>query len=143
MRDRHGEINADRRLTVRKVIAATGLSGLVLGLILVTIAFVGGDTVVSRIEKLGGEVEAVDNTRVNRHLIWNSTLELIKDKPILGSGFGGYAAAIPAFDASGGKYTLESGTQRLSRDTGKWRGGRICTFRGLWGAGRFGHIKKS
>ncbi len=106
-RERRGRIDASTRMTLQKVSVALGLCGLLLGLIVVTIAFVGGDAVVTRIEKLGGEVETIDNTRVNRKLIWNSTLDLIKDKPILGNGFGGYAAAIPAFDKSGGKFVLK------------------------------------
>ncbi len=101
------KISGIDKITVRKTLAAVGLCGLVLALIMVTIAFVGGDTVVSRIEKLGGEVETINSTRVNRSVIWNSTLDLIKDKPVLGSGFGGYAAAIPAFDTSGGKFSLK------------------------------------
>ena len=105
--ERFGRIPAVGNMTVRKTLAAVGLCGLVLGLIVVTIAFVGGDTVVTRIEKLGGEVETINSTRVNRNLIWNSTLDLIKDKPILGSGFGGFGAAIPTFDGSSGKFSLK------------------------------------
>jgi O-antigen ligase len=104
--ERSGRISCIGKITVRKTLAAVGFCGLVLGVIMVTIAFVGGDAVVTRIEKLSGEVETVDNTRVNRNLIWNSTLDLIKDKPIFGSGFGGFAAAIPKFDASSGKFSL-------------------------------------
>jgi O-antigen ligase len=104
--ERSGRISYIGKITVRKTLAAVGFCGLVLGVIMVTIAFVGGDAVVTRIEKLSGEVETVDNTRVNRNLIWNSTLDLIKDKPIFGSGFGGFAAAIPKFDASSGKFSL-------------------------------------
>ena len=58
---------------MRKIVLAIGLSGLVLGLIVFTVAFVGGDTVTTRIEKLSGEVETIENSGVNRKLIWSST----------------------------------------------------------------------
>lgn len=91
---------------LRKVVVAVGLSGLILGLIVFTVAFVGGDAVASRVEKLSGEVETVENSGVNRKLIWSSTVDLIKDKPLLGSGFGAYAQAIPRFDGSAGRLSL-------------------------------------
>jgi O-antigen ligase len=91
----------------RKMSATAGLLVLIFGLIVFMIAFVGGDTAVTRIEKLKGEFETVNNAGVNRNLIWNSTLEMIKSEPLLGVGFGGYAAAIPKFETSGGKYRLQ------------------------------------
>ena len=95
------------KMIVRRTLVAVCLCVLVFGLIMVTVAFVGGDTVVTRIEKLGGEVETVNNTRLNRNVIWSSTINLIKARPIFGSGFGGFAAAIPEFDASAGKSSLK------------------------------------
>lgn len=92
---------------LRKMSATAGLLVLVFGLIVFMIAFVGGDTAVTRIEKLKGEFETVNNAGVNRNLIWNSTLEMIESEPLLGVGFGGYAAAIPKFETSGGKYRLQ------------------------------------
>lgn len=106
-REHSGRIPAGNRITGRKILAAVGLCCLVFGLIVASIAFVGGDRVVTRIEKLPGEVEMVDKTRGNRSSIWRSTIELIKDKPILGAGFGGYAAAITKYDRSGGIFSLE------------------------------------
>lgn len=91
----------------RKMSATAGLLVLIFGLIVFMIAFVGGDTAVTRIEKLKGEFETVNNAGVNRNLIWNSTMEMIESEPILGVGFGGYAAAIPKFETSGGKYRLQ------------------------------------
>lgn len=91
----------------RKISVTTGLIVLVFGLIVLVTAFVGGDTVVTRFEKLKGEIETVNNAGVNRNLIWSSTLKMIESEPLLGVGFGGYATAIPKFDASGGKYRLQ------------------------------------
>lgn len=95
-----------RRL-FRKVSVATGLMAMVFGLIVFMIAFVGGDAVVTRIEKLKGEFETVSDGGVNRRLIWNSTLKMIESEPVVGIGFGGYSVAIPRFDTSGGKYRLQ------------------------------------
>ena len=95
------------RILIRKISATVGLLVLFFGLIVFMIAVVGGDTVVTRIEKLKGEFETVTNAGVNRNLIWNSTLEMIESEPVFGVGFGGYAASIPRFETSGGKYRLQ------------------------------------
>ena len=90
-----------------KIATATGVCVLVLGIFVVLVAFVGGDRVVTRLEKIDTEVGRVDDTHGNRAAIWESTLELIKSRPILGSGFGAYAAAITKFDESSGSFPLE------------------------------------
>lgn len=91
----------------RKLAAASGLAVVVFGSIVFIVAFVGGDAVVSRIEKIDSEIEAADNGRVNRNRIWRSTVELIKARPILGSGFGAYETAITEYDTSSGRFTLK------------------------------------
>jgi O-antigen ligase len=71
----------------------------------VSIVWVGGEPLVSRLETVSGEVRAVgeewrEGTR--RAQIWRATGELIKAHPVFGVGFGGYWAAIPEYhDASG------------------------------------------
>lgn len=92
---------------IRKISGAVGLCSLFFLLIVITIAFVGGDTVVTRIERLKDEVEPVKSTVVNRNFIWNSTLDLIRNEPVLGVGFGGYPVAITRFDTSGGKQSMQ------------------------------------
>jgi O-antigen ligase len=92
---------------IRRVLLASGLGALVFGLIIVIIAFVGGDAVVSRIEKIQGEVETVNTGKINRSAIWNATVELIEERPVFGAGFGGYAAAITKFDSTGGMLSLQ------------------------------------
>lgn len=91
---------------IRKAFLTTVLVCAVFGIMVVTIAFVGGDAVATRIESISGEVEQVDHQKINRLAIWQSTLELIKEKPLMGVGFGGYSAAITKFDSSSGKGTL-------------------------------------
>ena len=95
------------KLTIGKVAAAVGSSFLIVVLIWAAIGFVGGDYLVSRVEKIRNEVAVQDGTRVNRNIIWRSTVDSIKDRPILGSGFGAYAEAIPRFDRTNGKFALE------------------------------------
>ena len=100
-----GILGRDRIVT--KVAVASGLCVLVFGLMVVIVAFVGGDSVATRMERIGGEVETLDNARLNRNLIWNSTFAMIKARPLMGSGFGAYGTAITAFDTSSGKASLE------------------------------------
>ncbi|NOT49408.1 MAG: O-antigen ligase family protein [Acidobacteria bacterium] len=92
---------------VRKIGAAAGILVTVAGLIVVVIAFVGGETTVTRFEKLKGEFETTNNAGVNRNLIWQATFEMFESNPIFGVGFGGYGTAIPKFEPSGGKYRLQ------------------------------------
>jgi O-antigen ligase len=69
-----------------------------------TVAFVGGDAVVSRIEQIPEEVEARGPQAMNRRMIWQATGRMIKEQPLVGIGFGAYETAFPAFDLSGGKW---------------------------------------
>ncbi|MEK7856077.1 MAG: O-antigen ligase family protein, partial [Acidobacteriota bacterium] len=97
-----------RSTFARKLAAGTVLGVLVFGTIVLMIAFVGGDAVVSRLEKLDREVGiSEDNSRVNRNRIWHSTIDLIRARPVLGSGFGSYEVAITEFDTSSGKFVLK------------------------------------
>jgi O-antigen ligase len=90
----------------RRILIASGSCVLVFALIVVMVAFVGGDAVVTRIEKVGGEVETLDTSGINRNRIWYSTVEMIKARPVFGSGLGSYEVAITEFDTSDGTYTL-------------------------------------
>lgn len=96
-----------RKRMILKICGSAALCSLVFALIVTTVVFVGGDKVVTRIERIKDELRSVDSNVVNRKHIWNSTIELIKNQPILGVGFGGYAAAIPRYDKSGGAFYLE------------------------------------
>jgi O-antigen ligase len=71
------------------------------------IASIGGDAVVTRIEQIDREIGTVQQSRVNRAGIWESTLEMIRDRPLLGSGFGAYGAAITKYDNANGHFQLE------------------------------------
>ena len=95
------------KLTIGKAGAAVGSSLLIVILVWAAIGFLGGDYVVTRVEKIREEVAVPDGTKVNRNIIWRSTLDMIKDRPVIGSGFGAYAEAIPRFDRTNGKFALE------------------------------------
>jgi O-antigen ligase len=91
-----------------KRLAMTGvLCGVVFALVVMIVAFVGGDRVATRMEGIQGETEVIDSAKVNRGIIWDSTIELIKERPVFGSGFGAYAAAITRYDTTGGRAALQ------------------------------------
>jgi O-antigen ligase len=83
------------------------LCGVVFSLVVLIVAFVGGDRVATRMEGIQGETEVIDSAKVNRGIIWDSTIELIKERPVFGSGFGAYAAAITRYDTTGGRAALQ------------------------------------
>ncbi len=86
----------------QKAFIATVLSVLIFGMSVLTVVFVGGDAVVSRFEKLESQLQIADEERLNRLAIWTATLQMIKERPLLGVGFGGYETAMPRFDNSTG-----------------------------------------
>lgn len=105
--------SSDRLTTPRGIPFKVRLLGvgaacaLIVTVSIATIAFVGGDKVVTRFEQVRDEVESQSDTRMNRGTIWNITVDLIKEHPITGAGFGAYAAAITRFDHSNGTFPLE------------------------------------
>lgn len=100
--------NNDRKFshnfkTIRNILI---FSCLFFGILVFIIAFVGGDSLVSRIETLPGETIETKNGKINRRGIWLSTIELIQANPISGVGFGAYPTAITRYDKSSGQFTL-------------------------------------
>ena len=73
------------------------------------VSWVGGETVVSNFELAGysfGQQGAQGNREnVSRRDIWSATWQLIKARPIIGSGFGGYWIAITKYHNASGTYT--------------------------------------
>lgn len=104
---RGGSFNIFTKSLIGRVVGAVGLSFLVIILVWAAIGFVGGDYLVTRVEKISEEISVNDGSKVNRNIIWQSTLEMIKDRPFLGSGFGAYAQAVPMYDKTNGKFPLE------------------------------------
>lgn len=90
-----------------KILISTALACAVFLIAVVTVAFVGGDMVTTRIESIQSEMGDNPEKRVNRLAIWKPTIELIKERPLLGAGFGGYSAAITKYDKSNGNFSIQ------------------------------------
>jgi O-antigen ligase len=74
----------------------------------VCLVWVGGDSLVNRLETVSGEVrEAQYEARAGarRAEIWRATWEMIKAHPVAGVGFGGYWMAVPSYHDASGKVT--------------------------------------
>jgi O-antigen ligase len=91
-----------------KTILGTVLcSFLFLGIAVFMIAFIGGDTVASRIETIHSEAVENETTKLHRREIWQATWQVIKETPIAGVGFGAYPAAITKHDTLSGRLSLQ------------------------------------
>ena len=103
-----GRLTASRGIPFKVRLLGVGAAcALIVIVSVAAIAFVGGDKAVTRFEQVRDEVESQSDTRMNRGTIWSITVDLIKQHPIAGAGFGAYAAAITRFDHSNGTFPLE------------------------------------
>lgn len=78
---------------------------LCIALFLVTalgVSWVGGDAVATHFEKASGELSVTMDKRQRRKEIWQSTWQLIRAHPVVGTGFGAYSTAITEFTGIGG-----------------------------------------
>jgi len=92
---------ASRTLAVRGVLIAALLAGAI-----ATVVFVGGDPLGRRLETVPLELnQQVADSDTLRQSIWRATWEMIKEHPIAGVGFGGYATAIPKYHRASGETT--------------------------------------
>ena len=69
--------------------------------------------------------------RFNRHDLWGTTLRMIKDHPLLGTGFGAYQYAYTRYDQSSGLWRVEQAHNdylQLLADTGILGGLAILAF---------------
>jgi O-antigen ligase len=85
------------------------LASSLLGLLLLGIVWVGGDSLAGRFESVPGEIstESPTHSTIRRKDLWAATWRLIKAQPVTGVGFGGYWAAISTFDNTSGKWRAE------------------------------------
>jgi O-antigen ligase len=71
----------------------------------ISVVWVGGDTLVDRVETAQTDLTTrleTGNEKEGRFRIWRATWQLIKESPVAGSGFGGFRIAISRhFEASG------------------------------------------
>jgi O-antigen ligase len=106
-RPRRAEQNQTWLGRLGKVTIAGAASGVLVAVLIVGVAVVGGDVVAGRMETIGGEVSAASESRMSRAQIWSSTYRLIADNKYLGVGFGAYPMAITRYDRGPGALSLE------------------------------------
>ena len=99
--------NAWFKRYLKRVLATLVVSCLLFAMAVFIVAFIGGDTVVSRIETIPNEVYVNEDKKIRRLEIWQSTINLIQENPVAGVGFGAYPVAITFYDKSTGKYSLQ------------------------------------
>ncbi len=94
----------------RSLMTRAALVGCLLAAVVLGVIWVGGDTLVTRLESVPGElsVESTpERTGARRIEIWRATWRSIRANPVAGVGFGGYWAAIPAHRDASGEWTPE------------------------------------
>lgn len=81
------------------------LIAVITALSIVSVVWVGGDTLVDRVETAWTDLSTrieTGNEKEGRIRIWRATWQLIEERPLAGSGFGGYWIAIARhYDATG------------------------------------------
>ena len=85
------------------IVVEAMLAALLIVAIIVSVAWVGGDPLARRFERIPNQLVAKSGSREGsrRIDIWRATWGLIKDNKFVGVGFGGYGVAIPRYhDAS-------------------------------------------
>lgn len=93
--------SAGRMIAIRGILIGALLAGAV-----ATVVFVGGDPLAGRLETVPLELDRRNaDTRTLRQSIWRATWEMVKDHPIAGVGFAGYATAIPKYHLASGEST--------------------------------------
>jgi O-antigen ligase len=103
------ERSVKKRSRFPLLIAMTALVGLLLAAVGTSVVLVGGDETISRLESTPTEFSARTSgpPKVLRPQIWQATLKLIKDHPLVGIGFAGYSMAIPRYLDASGEWNLE------------------------------------
>lgn len=92
------------------LVARSALIGCLLIVVVMSVTWVGGDPLVSRLNSVpdefsNAEVSGNDGTR--RIEIWRATWNMIKENPLMGVGFSAYSAAIPQYHDASGKWVPE------------------------------------
>ena len=110
---RLSEASSSARNSFRKVVGGFAFRAILIVSLIAVFAYgvswVGGETVVSNFELAGYSFtqQGAQGHRenVSRRDIWAATWQLIKARPIMGSGFGGYWIAITKYHNASGTYT--------------------------------------
>ncbi|MBA3569150.1 MAG: O-antigen ligase family protein [Pyrinomonadaceae bacterium] len=94
----------------RSLITRAALVGCLVAAVVLSVIWVGGDTVVNRLKSVPGELSVegtAERTGASRIEIWRATWQSITANPVAGVGFGGYWVAIPAYRDASGEWTPE------------------------------------
>ncbi|MDQ3173638.1 MAG: O-antigen ligase family protein, partial [Acidobacteriota bacterium] len=94
----------------RSLMTRAALVACLVAAVVLSVIWVGGDTLVTRLESVPGELSvesAPERTGARRIEIWRATWRLIRANPVAGVGFGGYWAAIPMYRDASGEWTPE------------------------------------
>lgn len=90
--------------TYGQIALKVGLSVLLVGAIIAGSIFVGGET--SSLTRFA-ESGTIEATNTNRTHIWEITLDVIKNHPIVGAGLGAFGVAYPKYDNYSGLERVE------------------------------------
>jgi len=106
VRGRSKQNGFGRRASIRHVGQSWMIRSVLLASLLIVVAIgvvkVGGDPMVSKLDKIPGELNPSSQRNSSRLNFWRATWQLIKDHPLAGSGFGAYWIAIsPYYDSAG------------------------------------------
>jgi O-antigen ligase len=104
-RDAATTANRPRGRMKRWLVSASLILVLLIGSVM-TVVFVGGDPLATRIDTLSIELnQQAAQTYTLRQNIWQATWALIKEHPVTGVGFGGYWIAISRYHHASGETT--------------------------------------
>jgi O-antigen ligase len=103
LRRGRGEERRDRGTRLRSAALTVGLGFAMIVAVFTGVLYFGGEDALSR---LVGSVNSDDPTTGRAHF-WQGTAEMIKDRPLLGTGLGAFGAAYPRYDTANGTYRLE------------------------------------
>jgi O-antigen ligase/Flp pilus assembly protein TadD len=102
---RSGETSSARRRSIFSVAARCCLVACLLLVVCGGVVWMGGEQLIKRVENLRSEVNAkgaAERDYPPRARMWQATWQMIKEHPVVGSGFGGYWHAVNRYyDASG------------------------------------------
>lgn len=96
--DRNSRVGNGRKRSLTLVTSKIVVAGFLLAAVAASAVLIGGDETIDRLESTPSEFSSsAGPPRTLRPEIWQATFNLIKDNPLVGVGFAGYAVAIPRY----------------------------------------------
>lgn len=103
------ESQSDRFAWTRSIAVKGIMAAGLLGIIVIGIAWLAGDQLVTGVESAAAEMTTFDRTELHegsrRRDIWQASWQMFKAHPIVGAGLGGYWAEFPAYHQASGVTT--------------------------------------